>query len=424
MSDETEQDGPEATRDEQLDGLVQRVWADAPLYHQDEERLLTQAVRDTGIEVSPEEFAALLDRARRGGGVPVTDAHIGPSVPGPVEHALAAVRDVGTAGIHVDDSPGSHHVAPSVMSALRAHRRGGPEELAFEQTPVPLPAAGEVLIEVHAAAITFTEFDWDETWERDGEDRTPVIPSHEFSGVVVAAGEGVTVPAIGDEVFGLVPFDHDGAAAEYLTLPADIVAERPTSIGHVETAALPLAALTAWQALVDHGALQRDQTVLVHGGAGGVGVFVVQLAKHLGAGVTATARGADVAFVESLGADRVIDFETEEFDADGRRYDLVIAPLPGDTQERSYAVVAAGGRLITLSAPPSQERAAALGITAEFFVVEPDAEELATIAGLVDAGILTVPVQATFPLAEGRAAYETRNVTGKRPGKTVLVVRD
>jgi NADPH:quinone reductase-like Zn-dependent oxidoreductase len=424
MVDATEEDGPAVTREQQLDGIVQKVWADAALYHEDEQKLLTGWLTQSGIEVGPEEFEALLARARRGGGVPVTDSHIGPSTPGRVERTLGAVRDVGTAGIHVDDSPGSHHLAPSTMAALRAHHRGGPEQLLFEDAPVPEPASDEVLIEVFAASITFTELDWDETWEREGVDRTPTIPSHEFSGVIAAVGDDVTGFARGDEVYGLVPFEHDGAAAEYLVLPAAIVAKAPARLSHVETAALPLAALTAWQALVDHGDVQVGQTVLVQGGAGGVGVFVIQLAKHLGAGVTTTVRGADVAFVESLGADRVIDFETDAFDADGRKYDIVIASFGGDTQERSYAVVKPGGHLITLSVPPSQERAAELGITATFFIVEPDAAELDTLAELADAGTLVAPVQATFPLADGRAAFETRTVQGKKPGKTVLVVRE
>jgi D-arabinose 1-dehydrogenase-like Zn-dependent alcohol dehydrogenase len=163
------------------------------------------------------------------------------------------------------------------MTALRAHRRGGPEVLVVERAPIPVPAPGEVLVEVHAAAITFDELTWDESWLHDGVDRAPTIPSHEVSGVVAATGPDVTDIAVGDEVYGLIPFDRDGAAAEYVAVPADCLAARPTTCSHVYSAALPLAGLTAWQALVDHAAVHPGERVLIHGGTGGVGAE----ARHL-----------------------------------------------------------------------------------------------------------------------------------------------
>jgi NADPH:quinone reductase-like Zn-dependent oxidoreductase len=309
------------------------------------------------------------------------------------------------------------------MMALRAHARGGPEQLAYEQAPMPDPKTGEVVIAVYAAGITFGELGWDPTWTRDGKDRTPIVPSHEVSGRVAEIGPGVMGLRGGDEVYGLIRFDRDGAAAEYVAVPAADVVRKPITTTHVQTAALPLAALTAWQALVDHAAVHPKERVLVHGGAGGVGAFAVQLASHFGAVVTATCRAADVDFVRDLGAQRVINFEAEEFDADGEEYDVVIDTASSESPDRSFPVLRRGGRLITLQAPASDEEAGRHGVKATFFIVTPNADELSELATLVDKGKLHVNVAETFPLSEGRAAYERGAVHGRLPGKTVLVVR-
>lgn len=309
------------------------------------------------------------------------------------------------------------------MMALRAHTRGGPDRLVYEPAPRPEPREGEVLVAVHAAAITFAELGWDLSWTtRDGADRTPVIPSHEVSGTVAALGDGVAGFAVGDEVYGLVDFDRDGAAAEYVAVPVDALAAKPSKATHVEAAALPLAALTAWQALVDQAGLEPGETVLVHGGAGGVGVYLVQLAAHLGAHVVATDLPANAGFVRSLGAERFVDVTTEAFDDVVSGVDVVVDTVGGDTLERSYRVLRPEGRLVTLGAPPSQETAAAHGVRAMFFVVRPDRVELAGLARLVDEARLESVVSRTFPLAEGRRAFESGKLP-RPPGKTVLVVR-
>ena len=308
------------------------------------------------------------------------------------------------------------------MSAVRAHWRGGPEALVYETAPTPEAGPGEVLVAVHAAAITFAELGWDETWTRDGQDRTPIIPSHEFSGVVVAMGEGVTAPSVGERVCGLVPFDRDGAAAEFVSVPADWVVPAPASVSHPSAAALSLAAMTAWQALVDHAGVAPGDDVLVHGGAGGVGAFAVQIATRLGARVTATSHAADVAFVRELGAVRVIDTDAEAFDADPGTQDVVIDTVGGAVLDASYQLMRAGGRLVTLSAPPSAERAREARVHAMFFVVTPDPGELAQLAKLVDEGRLRPVVSQAFPLRDGRLAYESAG-RPHPPGKTVLVVR-
>jgi NADPH:quinone reductase-like Zn-dependent oxidoreductase len=323
---------------------------------------------------------------------------------------------------------------PPTMMALRAHARGGPEQLVYERAPTPVPGPGEALVEVHAAAITFAELTWDQTWTtRDGRDRTPTIPSHEVSGTVVGLGPDASGVAVGQEVYGLIDFDRDGAAAQYVTLPAAHLAARPRSVSHVESATLPLAALTAWQALVDHADLKPGEQVLVQGGAGGVGSYVVQLAASLGAAVTATGRAAQRDFVLGLGASTFLASDS----ADGAGpatttapttatpasgFDVVIDTVGGAVLEASYGMTRRGGRLVTLGAPPDAGKAAALGLRAVFFVVAADGAELAHLAGLVDDGRLRPVLSQTFPLGDGRKAFESATVPHP-PGKTVLIVR-
>ena len=291
-----------------------------------------------------------------------------------------------------------------------------------EPAPVPVPAAGEVVVAVRAAAITFDELTWEETWTRDGVSRTPVTPSHEVSGVVAEIASGVTDFKPGDEVYGLIRFDRDGAAADFVAVPAADLAGKPSSVTHAVAAALPLAGLTALQALVDHAAVQPGECVLVHGGAGGVGAMTVQLAAILGAEVTATVRSDAGELVRGFGARRVIDVRTEAFDESDSDYDVVVDTVGGDTLDRSFGVLRQGGRLVTLSAPPPAGKADEYGVTATFFIVTPNREQLAELAGLVDSGRLHVEIAETFPLEKGREAFESGRHPGRRAGKTVLVV--
>jgi NADPH:quinone reductase-like Zn-dependent oxidoreductase len=277
-----------------------------------------------------------------------------------------------------------------------------------------------VLVAVRAAAITFAELTWDLEWTtRDGKDRTPVIPSHEMSGTVAGLGAGV---AAGDEVIGLVDFDRDGAAAEYVVIPGAGLSIKPQSLSHVAAATLPLAALTAWQALADHAALQPGERVLVQGGAGGVGMFAVQLAATLGGHVTATGRSTDADFVRDLGAERFISAGAGDPGQAAGGFDVVIDTVGGAVLDGSYALLRAGGRLVTPGALPDQELAGRHKVRAMFFVVKPDANELARLAEMADAGTLRTVISQTFPLAEGQQAFES-GAGARRPGKTVLVVR-
>ena len=320
-------------------------------------------------------------------------------------------------------SEGQHDVATQ-MVALRAHHRGGPEVLVVERAPTPVPAPNEVLVAVHAGAITFDELKWPQTWIRDGVSRTPVILSHEVSGVVSDIGSGVTEFTPGDEVCGLIGFERDGAAADYVAVPAADLAIRPSTVSHAIAAALPLAGLTAMQALTDHAAVQPGESVLVHGGAGGVGALTVQLAAILGADVTTTVRSDATALLRGFGAQRVIDVRSEAFDGDGTAYDVVIDTVGGETLDRSFTVLRRGGRLVTIAGTPPEGRADECGVTATFFLVTFNRGQLTELARLVDAGRLHVEIAETFPLDKGREAYESGQRRSRRAGKTVIVVRD
>src|SRR3954470_2284586 len=269
----------------------------------------------------------------------------------------------------------------ATMRALRAHTRGGPEVLVYESAPRPTASDGELLVAVHAAAITFDELAWPETWSSDGVDRTPIVPSHEFSGVVAEVGPGVTDVSVGDEVYGLVPFDRDGAAAEYVRVPAGFVAAKPRTVPHVVAAAAPLPGLTAREALVEHAALKAGDRVLVHGSAGGVGAFLTQMATASGARVTGTAHTKDVAYVSSLGAERVIDVDHAALDDERGGFALAIDAVGAPTPEALFATPRRGGRLVVLQEPPSQELADKYGVTADFFIVTVDRERLAGVGG-------------------------------------------
>ncbi|MFI6726072.1 NADP-dependent oxidoreductase [Streptomyces atratus] len=311
------------------------------------------------------------------------------------------------------------------MQAVRAHRRGGPEQLVYEQAPRPEPGPGEVLVAVRAASVTADELNWDATWtdgfDSTGRSRTPIIPSHEFSGVVAALGGGVTGWAEGDQVYGLIPFTHDGAAAEYVSLPADILATKPATLSHDQAAAVPLAALTAWQALVDHAHVKAGQSVLVHGGAGGVGSFAVQIATALGAHVTATASATDLDLVRQLGARRAVDYAHDRFEDHVTDVDAVIDLVGGATQARSWAVLRPGGALVGIAAPPDPKEATSHGVRGVFFIVEPDRAGLEAVARLIEDGRINPVLDRVLPLAETRDAYQALAQEHRR-GKVVIHV--
>ncbi len=299
------------------------------------------------------------------------------------------------------------------MKAIRLHARGGPEAFAYEEAPQPRPREGEVLVRVHAAGVIRTELSWGPTWttQAGGPRPLPVIPGHEFSGEVAAQGAGVRDVAAGDLVYGLNDWYRDGAWAEYCVARAADVARKPAGVDHVHAAATPISALTAWQGLVERAGLAAGQRVLIHGAAGGVGTFAVQLAHRRGARVTGTASAANLDFVRGLGADEVIDYRAERFEDVVRDVDVVFDTVGGETLERSRGVLKPGGRLVTVAA--SGERTTDERVRAAYFIVEPSRTQLAEIARLIDAGALRPVVGGEFPLADALLAYRHKPARGK-----------
>jgi NADPH:quinone reductase-like Zn-dependent oxidoreductase len=299
------------------------------------------------------------------------------------------------------------------MKAIRLHHRGGPEAFVYEESPQPHPGADEVLVRVHAAAVTPTELTWLPTWTvRTGEPRRfPIILGHEFSGTIAAVGGGVKDVAVGDPVYGLNDWFGDGAQAEYCVARAAGVTWKPRSVDHVSAAATPISALTAWQGLIVRSHLAAGQRVLVHGAAGGVGAFAVQLARWRGAHVIGTASANNVALVRALGADEVIDYRTRRFEDVVHGLDVVFDTVGGETLERSWGILKPGGRLVTIAT--SGEGSQDPRVREAFFIVEANGAQLGEIARLIDGGHLRPVVDAIFPLPQARQAYEHRPTHGK-----------
>jgi NADPH:quinone reductase-like Zn-dependent oxidoreductase len=299
------------------------------------------------------------------------------------------------------------------MKAIRLHRAGGAGSLLYEDAPKLIPKEHQVLVRVYATAITPTEFDWYPTFHtpEGGMRPFPIILGHEFSGVVEAVGSGCLDIQVGDPIYGLNDWFMDGAQAEYcLTVPANI-APKPVTLEHTHTAAVPISALTAWQALIDRAHLSAGQRVLIHGGAGGVGSFAVQLARHQSAHVIATASAANTDFVKALGADEVIDYQITPFETVVGDVDVVLDTVGGNTRDRSWGVLKKGGCLVTIAA--DAEGSKEQRVRDAFFIVEPNRHQLVNIAHLIDTGALRPVVGAIFSMENFRQAYEQKPVHGK-----------
>ncbi|MEW2131714.1 NADP-dependent oxidoreductase [Streptomyces sp. NPDC005435] len=309
------------------------------------------------------------------------------------------------------------------MRAISQDEYGTPEVLKETELPRPQPGPSEILVAVRAAGLNPT--DWKHRAHRVFLDRLPLVLGWEASGVVEAVGFGVTLFKPGDEVFGMLPYPHGvGAHAEYVTGPARAFTHKPAAIGHVQAAALPLAALTAYQALVDTAQVQPGQRVLVHAAAGGVGHLAVQIAKSLGAYVIGTASAPKHEFLRSLGADEVIDYRSVDFREAVRDVDVVLDAISGDTRARSLDVLRPGGVLVSLlpgTDPEEAAKAAARGVRVETLLVEADQAGMKAVAELAASGALRAHIEEVFPLAEAAKAHALGE-TGRTTGKIVLVV--
>lgn len=307
------------------------------------------------------------------------------------------------------------------VKAIYLNEKAGPEALMAGDLPRPVPKAGELLVEVHATAIMPTELQWYPTFsQKSGEPRLfPIVLSHEFSGVVESVGAGVNGFKPGEKVYGLNDWFSNGAQADYCVVAATAAAQKPTLIDHVHAAVVPISALTAWQGLFEKAKLEPGQTVLIHGAAGGVGTFAVQLACWAGAHVIATASSANLDFVRSLGANEVLDYRNTRFEDVVKDVDAVFDGVGGDTLKRSWRVLKEGGKLATIA---SQSNGASEQRNRDaFLLVRADGSQLANIANLIDTGKLRVFVARVFSLSKAREAYACAQQGGLR-GKIALSV--
>src|SRR5215467_6908105 len=270
------------------------------------------------------------------------------------------------------------------MKAIRIHGRGGPDHLVYEDAPQPHPGPGEVLVRIHATGVFAT----------------------------------------GAEVSAMLGYGRDGAEADYTIALPDELAPKPHALDHVQAAAVPLSALTAWLALFEHARLEAGQTALIHGGAGGVGVFAVQLARWAGAQVIATASARNRDFLHELGASVVIDYSAERFEEVVHNIDVVFDLVGGETLARSWQVLKPGGVLVSVVSPqPPADVTKGHDARFAWFIVEPNRELLIQIGALIDAGQLRPIIDAVFPLSQARQAYE-QGTKGHMRGKIVLRVAD
>ncbi|GAA4084543.1 NADP-dependent oxidoreductase [Actinomadura miaoliensis] len=297
-------------------------------------------------------------------------------------------------------------------------REAGVGGLALTDMPYPHAAENDVIVRVHAAGFTPGELDWPATWsDRAGRDRTPTIPGHELSGVVVELGYGTTGLTVGQRVFGLTDWTRNGSLAEYTAVEARNLAPLPADIDHTVAAALPISGLTAWQGLFDHAHLTTGQTVLVHGAAGGVGSIAVQLAREVGARVIGTGRADDRDVALGLGAQTFLDLDADDLRQVGE-VDVVFDVIGGDILERSTELVRPGGTLVAIAMPPTVQPKDGRAV---FFVVEPDRTRLTDLSRRLRAGRLKPIVGDVRPLSETPSAFARHRRT---PGKTIIQVAD
>ena len=327
------------------------------------------------------------------------------------------------------------------MKAIRLHEPGGPEQVVFEDAPMPELQPGDALVRVLASGTTHTELGWGPTYtDEQGNSRTPSIPGHELCGIVeslapdVAANNATDAAspatdaaspaaliAPGTTVYALTSFFRNGTAAEYIAVRAADLAPKPKTLDAIQAASVPLSGLTAWQALFDHAQLKKGQRILIHGGAGGVGVFAIQLARYIGAHVITTAHPRNIDLVKSLGADEVIDYTTQRFEDHANDLDIVLDSLGGDIQEHSWRLLKRGGILVSIAGESIEQPAPELGVRGIFFIVTASRRQLIDLGRLIDEGQVKTVVSTILPLKEAKKAFEM-GFTAGRYGKIVLQV--
>jgi alcohol dehydrogenase len=311
------------------------------------------------------------------------------------------------------------------MKAIKAHAHGGPEVLKIEDTPMPFPGLGEVLIEVHAASINpndskllLTDPSYDHA------DENPLTPGFDLAGSVVEIGKDVRHIQVGDNVYGqaAVIKKGTGAFAEYAVTSEDLVARMPDNITFTEAAAVPLAACSAYQALVEHMKLKQGEKVLIHGGSGGIGTFAIQLAKHYGAFVASTASGAGIAYVRRQGADQVIDYESEHFEDILKDFDAVLDTVGGETYKKSFRVLRQNGLVVSMLSVPDGTFMKKFHVRAVLETTKVDSKKLGKITDLIKAGVLKVNIANVYSLQQTQEAFRAKEKE-KILGKIAIEVR-
>jgi 2-desacetyl-2-hydroxyethyl bacteriochlorophyllide A dehydrogenase len=335
-------------------------------------------------------------------------------------HCIPVILGVATASLlfayfgRADEKP--------MMKAVVAHEYGAPEVLKFEEVPRPEPSDDEALVRVIASSVNPADpLTLSGKYAKEFGTHLPLIPGYDIAGVVEKAGANVTKLKVGNAVYGYPTFG--GGWADYVTVKEGEVAAKPRSLNFVESAAVPMGALTAWQALVDVAKLQPGQTILIHGGSGGVGSFAIQIAKARGARVIATASTANQDLLKQLGADIAVDYTKTKFEDIAKDVDAVLDPVGKETLARSYAVVKKGGIVMSLVARPDQVELEKRGIRGAGISAHPDTEDLAEIAQLIDAGKIKPTVTQVLPVSEAIAA-QRQAATHHTRGKVVLRIAD
>jgi len=307
------------------------------------------------------------------------------------------------------------------MQAIRVHQFGNPDALVVDDVPRPAPGQDEVLLRVKAAGVG----PWD-ALIRSGHSvlpqPLPLTLGSDVSGIVEETGPGTSRLRVGEAVFGATNERFTGGYAEYAVAAASRLAKMPRRLGFIEAASVPVVACTAWQMVFEHGAVDATKRVLVHGAAGNVGAYAVQLAKRIAGEVIATASSSGLAYVRGLGADRVIDAQRSRFEDVLSDVDVVLDTVGGDTQERSFAVLKPGGVLVSAVAEPDQDKAARHSVRALFFLVDVSSQRLEQLAALIEAGELKTNTGEVLPLADARIAHEMLAGKPHRRGKIVLRV--
>ena len=310
------------------------------------------------------------------------------------------------------------------MKAIVIHQYGGPQVLKYEDLPRPQPKDDQLLIRVIAAGVNPVDgMIRSGMFDKEGNRAFPIILGGDIAGVVEKIGSKIAKFKAGDPVFAYVSLDNNGGYAQYALTTERETAPKPKSITYVQAAAVPIVALTAWQALMDSAQLSPGQTVLIHGGSGGVGSFAIQIAKARGAKVIATASTANQDLLKELGADVAIDYTKQKFEDVAKDVDVVLDSVGKDTLARSYGVLRKGGFIVSIVARLDQTELDKHGIHGATLSVDPNSDELAEIGKLIDQGKIKVVVSQTFPLSEAKKAQE-QVATGHTRGKIVLKVAD